>query len=205
MLCSNFSLENDDTEDKELCWMKKSLKETTIELPAKTASISEAENEPATQTEPNASVTVEETSSHTDSLTRLLPADTFAQISPRCYMFPGAEVTLENMDGDSEDSDDDCEDSDEEDDDENEASSANVNEIVVPDIDNVLSNEVPVPEASPTPTASSLSPTPSTSQLQSNDHETVENIADIQGNDASESFGPPSLKRPRLESAENVF
>jgi hypothetical protein len=191
--------------------MEKSLEETTIELPTKPPSLpeNENENEPA-PTELEATeleaTPPEEASSHADSLSHLLPADTFAQISPRCYMFPGAEVTLENMDADSEDSDDDCDDSDEDDDEENETSSANVNEIVVPDIDNVLSNEVPVPEASPTPTTSSLSPTPSTSQLQCNDQETVENITDIQANDASESLEPAPLKRPRLENdAENLF
>jgi hypothetical protein len=198
-------LENDEADDEELCWMEKSLKETTIELPTKAASISEIDNEPVLKMEPPTTPAAEEPTSHADSLSHLLPADTFAQISPRCYMFPGAEVTLENMEADSEDSDDDCEDSDEEDDDENEASSATVNEIVVPDIDNVLSNEVLVPEASPAPTTSSLSPTPSTSQLQCNDQEIVENITDIQANDASESLGPAPLKRPRLENTENIF
>jgi hypothetical protein len=165
----------------------------------------ETENELASLTGPIPTPSAEETSSHADSLSHLLPPDTFAQISPRCYMFPGAEVTLVNLEADSDDSDDDCEDSDEEDDDENETSSANVNEIIVPDIDNVLSNEVPVPEGSPTPTTSSLSPTPSTSQLQCNDQEIVENITDIQANDASENLGPAPVKRPRLENAVDLF
>lgn len=194
----------DEENDDELCWMEKSLEETTIELPTKAPPLSENEIEPAPKMLEAAQP--EEASSNAESFSHLLPPDTYAQISPRCYLFPGAEVTLENMDADSEDSDDDCDDSDEDDDEEAEASSSNVNEIIVPDIDNVLSNEVPVPEASPTPTSSSLSPTPSTSQLQCNDQETVENIIDIQANDASESLEPAPLKRPRLEGdAENLF
>lgn len=139
-------------------------------------------------------------SSHTDSLSHLLPENTFAQISPRCYIFPGAEVTLDNMEAESEDSDDEF--SDDEDDDENETASASANEIIVPDIDNVLSNEVPVPESSPLPTASSpQSPTPlSSSQLQCNDPETAENIAVIHADEASDDLEPAPIKRPRLES-----
>lgn len=144
-------------------------------------------------------------SSHADSLSHLLPVNTFAQISPRCYIFAGAEVTLENLEADSEDSEDDFSDEDEED--ENETSSLNANEIIVPDIENVLSNEVPVPEISPTPTTSSaLSPTPSTSQLQCNDQEIVENISDIQADDANEDLEPAPIKRPRLATdGETVF
>lgn len=150
-------------------------------------------------------VKTEPPSSHADSLSHLLPINTFAQISPRCYIFPGAEVTLENLEADSEDSEDDF--SDEDDEDENEASSSNANEIIVPDIENVLSNEIPVPEASPTPTtSSSLSPTPSTSQLQCNDQEIVENISDIQADEATEDLEPAPIKRPRLATdGETVF
>lgn len=148
-----------------------------------------------------------ETSSHADSLSHLLPVNTFAQLSPRCYVFPGAEVTAENMDGESEESDDDF--SDEEDEDENEAASSSAQDIIVPDIDNVLSNEVPVPEVSPTPTTGSLSPTPSTSSshLQCNDHETVQTITtvDIQADDANEDLEPAPIKRPRLEVEAEVF
>lgn len=144
-------------------------------------------------------------SSHADSLAHLLPENSFAQISPRCYIFPGAEVTLENLEGDSEDSDDEF--SEEEEDVENELSSSN-NAIVVPDIDNVLP-EVPMPEVSPTPTLpSSLSPTPSSSsQLQCNDHEIAENLTDIQAVDATEDLEPLPMKRPRLEEkeAETIF
>lgn len=119
-------------------------------------------------------------------------------------MFPGAEVTLDNMDGDSDDSEEEF--SDEEDEEENETASSNA-EIVVPDIDNVLSNEVPVPEISPTPTtSSSMSPTPSNSQLRCNDHEIVENIIDIQADDATNDLDPTPIKRPRLQSGgEEVF
>jgi hypothetical protein len=144
------------------------------------------------------------TSAHAESLAHLLPANSFAQISPRCYVFPGAEVTLDNMEGDSEDSDDDFSDDDEED--ENEVSSANANEIIVPDIDDELS-VVAVPEVSPTPIVSSPSPTPFTpSQLQCNDRETAENILDIQADEAKEDVEPAPIKRPRLhDEAGEVF
>lgn len=182
------------------------MEETTVEIPAKVSPSSPAEvdNEPAVSEEaPPAH--------HTESLSHLLPEGKFAQISPRCYMFPGAEVTLDNMEGDSEDSEDEFSDDDEEDENENEAASTSANEIIVPDIDNVLSNEVPVPETSPTPTSGSgtLSPTPSSScQLQCTDHETVEIITtDIQADDdANDDLEPAPIKRPRLENdAEPVF
>lgn len=212
-----YRLDEKDT-DEELCWMEKPLEETTIEMPTKASlSLSETDNEPASSHLPNtsselqkaspepekkASASEETSSSHADSLSHLLPSNTFAQISPRCYMFPGAEVTLDNMEGDSDDSEDDF--SDEEDEEENETASSN--EIIVPDIDNVLSNEVPVPEISPTPTtSSSLSPAPSTSQLQCNDHETVENIIDIQADDATDDLEPSPIKRPRLANSGEVF
>lgn len=172
------------------------MEETTIEVPPKAATPAETENEPTTSDGEKAAG--EETSSHAESLSHLLPESTFAQIAPRCYVFPGAEVTAENLEGDSEDSDDEF--SDEDDEDENETASAIASEIVVPDIDYVLSNEVPVPEVSPTPTtSSSLSPTPSsTSPLQCNDQETVENISDIEAHEASENLEPVPIKRPRL-------
>lgn len=142
-------------------------------------------------------------SAHAKSLVHLLPANTFAQISPRSYLFPGAEVTLNNMDG-AEDSDTDGEYSDDEDEDENESASANASEIIVPDIDNVLANEVSA--ISPAPTLGTLSPTPSTSQLQSNDPETAENITEIQADDANEDLQPVPMKRPRLNAdAEAIF
>lgn len=143
-------------------------------------------------------------SAHANSLAHLLPANTFAQISPRSYLFPGAEVTLSNMDG-AEDSDTDGEYSDdEEENDENESASANASEIIVPDIEGVLSHEVPA--ASPAPTCGTASPTPSTSQLQSNDPETAENITEIQADDANEDLEPVPIKRPRLNAdAEAIF
>lgn len=206
-------------EDDDLSKLEKSLEETTIELPAKaallppseaplepTTSSSDAAIEPSTSSESEKVQLPEDSPSNSDSLSHLLPKNTFAQISPRCYMFPGAEVTLDNMEAESEDSDDDF--SDEEDDDENETASASANEIIVPDIDNVLSHEVPVPEISPLPTtSSSQSPTPlSSSQLQCNDHETAENIAVIQADEANDDLEPAPIKRPRLESdAEAVF
>lgn len=180
------------------------------ELPLHTSELSATLEEPSGSSEvpkapaPHPKSRAEK--SHADSLSHLLPANTFAQISPRCYIFPGAEVTLDNMEGDSEDSDDDCDDSEDEDEEENETSSTIANEIIVPDIDNVLSNEVPLPEVSPTPTSSSLSPTPSASRLHSLDHEIVENITGIEADDASADLEPAPFKRPRLESnAEKVF
>lgn len=174
-------------------------------MPTKAPSSSESDKEPVS-TDPKAPPPEEKApASHTESLSHLLPANTFAQISPRCYVFPGAEVTLENMEADSEDSDDDFSDEDEEE--ENELSSASANEIIVPDIDNALS-VVAVPEVSPTPTtSSSISPTPlSSSQLQCNDRETAENITDIQVDEATEDLEPAPMKRPRLENeAEKVF
>ena len=213
--CSRF---DDKDTDEELCWMEKSLEETTIEMPTKASPLSETDNEPASTHPTNSPSEVEKVSSelesntleeapssHADSLSHLLPTNTYAQISPRCYMFPGAEVTLDNMEGDS---DDDSEDdfSDEDDEEENETTSSNANEIIVPDIENILSNEVPVPETSPTPTtSSSLSPTPSTSQLQCNDHEIVENIIDIQADDANDDLEPTPIKRQRLETTGELF
>lgn len=198
--------------------MEKPLEETTVDIPTKTASFSETENEHTSSILPRSSselqivstdlekISTEEVSSlHTDSLSHLLPPNTFAQISPRCYMFPGAEVTLDNMEGESDDSEEDS--SEEEDEEENESASSNANEIIVPDIDNVLSNEVPVPEISPTPTtSSSLSPELSTSQLHCNDHEIVENIIDIQASDASDDLEITPMKRARLGSdGQKVF
>lgn len=179
--------------------MEKPLEETTIEIPTKALSIAEPETEPSA---PELTLTEDVAPPrHAESLSHLLPANTFAQISPRSYLFPGAEVTLDNMEGDSEESDDDFSEDDE--DDENEGALNNASEIVVPDIDNVLSNEVPVPEISPTPTTSgSLSPTPSSSQLQCYDHEAVENITDIQADDAKDDLEPAPVKRPRLEKDE---
>lgn len=175
--------------------MEKSLEETTIELPAKVVALPTSD-QLATEPVESAAVSAEDSTTHADSLSHLLPANSFAQISPRCYMFPGAEVTLENMEGESEDSEDDF--TDEDDDDENETASANCNEIIVPDIDSVI--EVPVPELSPTPTTSTLSPTPSSSHLQCNDRETAENITDIQADEAIEDLAPAPIKRQRLDN-----
>lgn len=182
--------------------------ETTIEMPTKPTTLeSDKEVLSTLESEKEVLPTEAEESSpavNSESLSQLLPVNTFAQISPRCYVFPGAEVTLENMEGDSEDSDDDFSDEEEE----NEISSANASEIIVPDIDNVLS-VVAVPEVSPTPTtSSSLSPPPFlSSQLQCNDRETVENIIDIQADEANANDeSAPMKKRPRLENeVEKVF
>jgi hypothetical protein len=143
---------------------------------------------------------------HPNSLSRLLPPNTFAQIGPRCYLFPGAEI-LENMEGsESDESDFENEDfSDEEiemDDDNDVASTSAANEIVVPDIDNV-SLEVPVPEVSPTPSTSSLL-SDINSQLQ-NDQETAENIqAAIDANEENHFDEPIPPKKQKIDM-ENIF
>lgn len=165
----------------------------------------QSETPTVTQNEEQTTERLVNTDAHANSLAHLLPANTFAQISPRSYLFPGAEVTLGNMDG-AEDSDTDGEysDDEEEENDENESASANASEIIVPDIESVLSHEVPA--ASPAPTCGTASPTPSTSQLQSNDPETAENITEIQADDANEDLEPVPIKRPRLNAdAEAIF
>lgn len=148
---------------------------------------------------------------HGQSLSHLLPPHSYAQISPRCYLFAGAEVTLENMEDDecnSESSESD-ESNDEFSDDEEIAEEPKVtaNEIIVPDIDNVvppaLSLEVPVPEVSPTPSTSSVS-SPARSQLECGDRETVETIdANIHEDDGD--LQPAPKKKPRLDIEESIF
>jgi hypothetical protein len=210
--------------------METPLTESTIEIPPKDESSKQSitlpqQPEPASTSESSTTTEVlpaedkineQITSRENESLVQFLPPNTFAQISPRCYLFPGAEVTMDNMDGDSDDSDDEFSEEDEEE--ENEESPSNANEIIVPDIENGLSNDqVPVPEASPTlttvTTTSSLSPL-SSSQLQCNDQEIVENISDIQANDATSASAdtnlddePTPVKRIRLEenSSEKIF
>lgn len=160
-----------------------------------------------------------QTSSHAQSLSHLLPPHSYAQISPRCYLFSGAEVTLENMDDDGN-SDGNSDESDEEEEDEiennefsddeemeeapEEARSA-VNEIIVPDIDNcqVMSCETPVPEVSPAPSTNSVS-SPARSQLECGDRETVETIdANIHNDD--NDLEPAPLKKPKLDTEQSIF
>lgn len=160
-----------------------------------------------------------QTSSHAQSLSHLLPPHSYAQISPRCYLFSGAEVTADNMDDDGN-SDANSDESDEEEEDEiennefsdeeeleeapEEAISA-VNEIIVPDIDNcqVMSCEIPVPEISPAPSTNSVS-SPARSQLECGDRETVETIdANIHNDD--NDLEPAPLKKPRLDTEESIF
>lgn len=155
---------------------------------------------------------------HGQSLSHLLPPHSYAQISPRCYLFTGAEVTLDNMDDEdcnsNESESSDGETNDEFSDDEiveGDEPKITANEIIVPDIDNVmplaLSCEVPVPEISPTPSTSSVS-SPTRSQLECGDHETVETIdANIhhvdEVDDDDLQSGP--IKRPRLDIEESIF
>jgi hypothetical protein len=151
---------------------------------------------------------------HGQSLSHLLPPHSYAQISPRCYLFAGAEVTLDNMDdedGNSENSDStDGESNDEFSDDEEIAEGepkVTANEIIVPDIDNVMPPallEVPVPEVSPTPSTSSVS-SPARSQLECGDRETVETIdANIHHEEDAE-LQPAPMKKPRLDIEESIF
>lgn len=162
-----------------------------------------------------------QTSSHAQSLSHLLPPHSYAQISPRCYLFSGAEVTLDNMEEDDDDEDSDESDesevepnefSDEEEVEEEEVVSDETrcaaNEIIVPDIDNcqvpMLSCEIPVPEVSPTPSASSVS-SPARSQLECGDRETVETIdANIHNNHDDDDLEPAPLKKPKLD-IESIF
>jgi len=196
--------------------MDEELNETTIEIPPKvivagdTTTTTAATDEAVAATATTDEVIVEERRSENEeaipeeappppapplaeSLSRFLPANTYAQISPRCYMFPGAEVTHESLE---EESDADSEEEDYSDDDEDEATSSN--EIIVPDIDNV----VPAPEASPTPSTSSSSLS-SSCQLQSSDREIVTNIdeavdAKIIVKDDLEGEEEVPIKRQRL-------
>lgn len=153
-------------------------------------------------------------SSHAQSLSHLLPAHSYAQISPRCYLFSGAEVTLDSLQDEEDDSDDgNTDESDEEENnefsDEEETEEVTSEKIIVPDIDNCqvaqLSCEVPVPEISPTPSARSASPSPARSQLECGDRETVETIdANIHLNDEND-LEPVPLKKPKLDIEESIF
>lgn len=152
---------------------------------------------------------------HGQSLSHLLPPQSYAQISPRCYLFTGAEVTLDNMDDEDCNSDNsdssDGESNDEFSDDEEIAEGepkVTANEIIVPDIDNVmppaLSCEVPVPEVSPTPSTSSVS-SPARSQLECGDRETVETIDANIHHDDDADLQPAPMKKPRLDIEESIF
>lgn len=135
-----------------------------------------------------------------DNLTKLLPSNTFAQISStRCFLFPGAEVTWDNLNGaESDDSDDGefSEDDLEEEELADEMTSVKPAEIV-PDIDNGLSNDqVPISDCSLQPQTSDIPSPLSTSQLRSFDEEKVEIITDIQADEAT--------KEPIDECIESV-
>lgn len=171
--------------------MEKPLTETTIEIPPKTTFHQNTDNDESSQ-----SVNPNPISAHAESLSHLLPPNTYAQITPRYYVFPGAEVTPDNMESDDDDSSDDSTDDDETEDD---TRNEEANEIIVPDIDD------PAPKSpmltTPTTSVSSLSPTPSQLQFVLPDHEViVENLNNIEAVDANEEFEPVPLKRPRLET-----
>lgn len=218
------------------------MEEVSVEIPAKSADSTTTTTTPPTkaiETCPTEKIVIEEqeqvemkkdaeevqkapeTSSHAQSLSHLLPPHSYAQISPRCYLFHGAEVTADNMDddGNSDGNSDESDDEEEEDEVENnefsdeeemeetpdEARSA-VNEILVPDIDNcqvMSSSTCEVPEISPAPSTNSVS-SPARSQLECGDRETVETIdANIHNDD--NDLEPAPLKKPRLETEESIF
>lgn len=219
--------------------MEKPLEEAQIEIPPKSSALDVPVSSdditrlisPPIETEATPQASVQETRTepitdelksdqqrqtshyaHGQSLSHLLPPHSFAQISPRCYLFAGAEVTHENMDddGNSDNSSDSDESNDEFSDEEEmtEEPKMTANEITVPDIDNVmppaLSCEIPVPEISPTPSTSSLVSSPSRSQLECGDRETVETIdANIQ--EDHDDLQPAPKKKPRLDIEESIF
>lgn len=148
-----------------------------------------------------------------ESLTKLLPSNTFAQISTsRCFLFPGAEVTWENLNGTESDDSDEGEfsDDDMENEDEEELNESTVKPAeIVPDIDhcidNGLSNEQIQTNECPQLLSSDIPSPISTSQLKSSDEEKVENITNIQADDATKDSNEDCLlsvpaKRIRLST-----
>lgn len=132
-----------------------------------------------------------------DSLTLLLKPTTYAQISARSYIFPGAEVSID----DYEEENDDEEDEDEQDfsDYDDETPLTDANEVIVPDTDNaVLVNETIPPPALTTP-ITNLSP-PIQSLLKSTDHEVAQVITSPVNLENSDGDVLPSpMKRPRID------
>lgn len=220
----------EDDNDEELCRLEKPLEEVQIEIPSKatlpelpvssddvtrlicpttstTQQLQEAKTQEVAKLDQQPQERPSSHYAHGQSLSHLLPPHSYAQISPRCYLFAGAEVTLENMDEDecnSDSSESDNESNDEFSDEEEIAEEPKV--ITVPDIDNVmppaLSCEVPVPEISPTPSTSSVS-SPARSQLECGDRETAETIdANIHEDDGDLQ---PLMKKPRLDIEESIF
>lgn len=73
----------EDDIDEELCWMETPLTESAIIIPPK------EESETATTAENDENTASREENSENENLTKFLPPNTFAQISPRCFLFPG--------------------------------------------------------------------------------------------------------------------
>lgn len=63
--------------------METPLTETEITLPPR------EENETPITVENDENTTSREENSENENLTKFLPSNTFAQISPRCFLFPG--------------------------------------------------------------------------------------------------------------------
>ena len=131
-----------------------------------------------------------------DSLTLLLRPTTYAQISARSYIFPGAEVSID----DYEEENDDEEDEDDQDfsDYDDETPLTDANEVIVPDTDNaVLVNETPLVTALTTP-ITNLSPIQSL--LKSTDHEVAQVITSpVNLENTDVDVLPSPMKRPRID------
>ena len=133
-----------------------------------------------------------------DSLTLLLKPTTYAQISARSYIFPGAEVSID----DYEEENDDEEDEDEQDfsDYDDETPLTDANEVIVPDTDNaVLVNET-IPLTVPALTTPITNLSPIQSLLKSTDHEVAQVITspvNLQNTDSD--VLPSPMKRPRID------
>lgn len=130
--------------------------------------------------------------SEDDSLTLLLKPTTYAQISARSYIFPGAEVSID----DYEEENDDEEDEDEQDfsDYDDEIPITDAIEVIVPE-NAVLVNETisPIVPALTTPITN-------LSLLKSTDHEVAQVITspvNLENTDGDVS--PLPMKRPRID------
>lgn len=133
-----------------------------------------------------------------DSLTLLLKPTTYAQISARSYIFPGAEVSID----DYEEENDDEEDEDEQDfsDYDDEQPLTDANEVIVPDTDNaVLANETLTSTvAALTTPITNLSPIQSL--LKSTDHEVAQVITSpVLSANTDGDVLPSPMKRPRID------
>lgn len=132
-----------------------------------------------------------------ESLTLLLKPTTYAQISARSYIFPGAEVSID----DYEEENDDEEDEDEQDfsDYDDETPITEANEVIVPDTDNaVLVERLPPTVPALTTPITNLSPIQSL--LKSTDHEVAQVITSpVNLKNTDGDVLPSPMKRPRID------